>query len=74
MSTTSVFDLLASLAWGFSSAANLVDDDMPVHSENGTDATCKLQAFGIQLGVSSIMFNVSLSIFYVLVICYDLRF
>jgi len=50
MSTTSVFDLLASLAWGFSSAANLVDDDMPVHSENGTDATCKLQAFGISLG------------------------
>lgn len=73
MLTMSVFDSLASIAWAFSSSAIPVDGAFPIYGERGTDATCTLQAFGIQLGTASILFNVSLSMFYVLVICYDWR-
>jgi hypothetical protein len=36
---------------------------------SGTDATCRLQGFFIQLGVASTLYNASLSLYFVLVIC-----
>ena len=39
----------------------------------GTEATCKCQAFFIQLGFTSIFYNVSLALYYVLVVAYGWR-
>ena len=39
----------------------------------GTDATCKLQGFLIQLGIGTIFYNISLSVYYKLVIVHTWR-
>jgi hypothetical protein len=40
---------------------------------SGTGATCRLQGFFTQFGIASILYNASLSLYFVLVICYGWR-
>ena len=68
----SCFDVVNSIAWIFSTAP------IPVYDENGnrntiygamgSNGTCVAQGFFLQLGLTSIFFNISLSIHYFLVI------
>lgn len=58
---------------------DIATDPLPDHVQAniygavGTDATCQAQAFFIQLGYTSIFYNVSLSLYYLLVIVYGWR-
>lgn len=64
----SVFDALSSIAWIASTAANDANDIWPVYGERGTAMTCKVQGFFVQLAVTSILYNVSLTLYYFLTI------
>jgi hypothetical protein len=68
-----IFDIITALAWVF--ATTPIDGDalvsMHVEGAIGNEATCKAQAFFIQLGFTSVFYNVSLAAYYVLVIAYD---
>ena len=68
-----VFDIVTAFAWVF--ATGPIDEDQASHVEGaiGNERTCMAQAFFIQLGFTSIFFNVSLALYYVLVIAYDWR-
>ena len=41
-----------------------------VHGARGTEFTCKLQGFFVQLGFTSVFYNLSLTVYYLLVIVY----
>eukprot|EP00797_Seminavis_robusta_P008854 Sro162_g072850.2 (725) ;mRNA; r:45997-48171 len=62
------FDIVTAFAWSFATLP--IDADKAGHVEGamGNAATCKTQAFFIQLGFTSVFFNVSLAIYYVLVV------
>ncbi|CAB9503330.1 expressed unknown protein [Seminavis robusta] len=62
------FDIVTAFAWRFATLP--IDADKAGHVEGamGNAATCKTQAFFIQLGFTSVFFNVSLAIYYVLVV------
>ena len=62
-----IFDITTAVSWSFASAPiNPNDPDDPdaffIQGAMGNDATCKAQAFFIQLGFTSIFYNVSLAI------------
>lgn len=65
------FDVCTAVAWAFGTApiptADFWDE---IYGVSGSYATCTAQAFFIQLGYSSVFYNVSLSCYYVLVIRY----
>ncbi|CAB9503335.1 expressed unknown protein [Seminavis robusta] len=63
-----VFDIVTASAW-FAATAPF-DKEQAGHVEGamGNQATCKTQAFFVQLGITSIYYNASLSIYYFLVI------
>lgn len=70
------FDLCTAIAWGFASAP--IDSKYDIVGARGNEATCTTQGFFIQLGFTSIFFNVSLALHYYLVIVrgwreFDLR-
>ncbi|CAB9503324.1 expressed unknown protein [Seminavis robusta] len=64
------FDIVTAIAWSFATLP--IDTDKAEHVEGamGNAATCKTQAFFIQLGFTSVFFNVSLAIYYVLVVAH----
>lgn len=64
MAAMSVFDVLSSIAYIVSTAANPTDDLWPVYGERGNNATCMTQAFFLQLGVTSVVYSVSLTTYY----------
>lgn len=68
----SLFDLFYSAAWA------LVDVPVPVDNKTpfslyarGNQASCIAQGFFLQLGITGMMFQVSLSTYYVMVICHN---
>lgn len=63
------FDLVTALAWGFSTAP-LPSDKFWVYGAVGSMTTCKIQGFLVQLGFTSVFYNLSLATYYVLVIVY----
>lgn len=65
-----IFDLVTAFAWCFTTAPIDRNDSEAAHVEGvmGSDATCTAQGFFIQLGFTSIFYNVSLALYYVLVI------
>lgn len=77
----SCIDVLSSTAWALSTLPMPeydIDSGEPpwygyYYGARGTFATCKAQAFFIQLGFASPMYNFSLAVYYLLVICYDWR-
>uniref|UniRef100_A0A7S3P6F5 G-protein coupled receptors family 2 profile 2 domain-containing protein n=1 Tax=Amphora coffeiformis TaxID=265554 RepID=A0A7S3P6F5_9STRA len=66
--TVAIFDIVTAVAWCFSTAP--IDKDLAdhVYGAMGNQATCKAQAFFVQLGFTSVFCNVSLAIYYVLTI------
>jgi len=66
--TVAIFDIVTAVAWCFSTAP--IDKEIAdhVYGALGNEATCKAQAFFVQLGFTSVFCNVSLAIYYVLTI------
>lgn len=64
MAAMSVCDVLSSMVYVVSTAANPTDDFWPVYGERGNDATCTAQAFFLQLSMASLAYNVSLTMYY----------
>ena len=77
MFAISVFDVFGSIAWGFTTLPIPKIDEFgepsTIYGARGTEATCTAQGFFIQLGYTSIFYNMSLSFYYVMVIRYDMR-
>jgi hypothetical protein len=68
------FDVCTAVAWAFGTAPLPAGDEEEwshIFGARGTTATCTAQAFFIQLGYTSVFYNVSLTCYYVLVICYS---
>jgi len=64
------FDIVTALAWLFATAPIDEAAASHVYGARGTEQTCTAQAFFIQLGFTSIFYNVSLAVYYVLVVAY----
>jgi hypothetical protein len=68
----SCFDVIYSIAWMFSTIPipiyNEFGSENNIYGAVGNEATCTAQGFFLQLGLASIFFNVSLSLYYYLVI------
>jgi len=63
-----IFDIITALAWMFARMPIPEESSFYVEGAMGTKQTCKAQAFFVQLGFTSVLYNVSLSFYYVLVI------
>lgn len=65
-------DCLSSVAWSFSTLPIPKYDENgfynDVYGANGSDSACNAQAFFIQLGLASPFFNLSLAVYYALII------
>lgn len=63
-----VFDLATAIAWVFAKAPIDPKDKPHVEGAIGTVATCRTQAFFVQLGFTSCFYNVSMALYYVLLV------
>jgi hypothetical protein len=72
-----VSDIVSAVAWGFTTLPVPANDDFgapsKIYGARGNGVTCAIQGFFIQLGFTSIFFNVALTTYYVLVIVYNWR-
>ena len=70
MFAMAVFDFCTAAAWLFTTAPSPTEDDYLdfVYGKMGNETTCKVQAFFIQLGVTSVFYNAALCTYYWLVI------
>ena len=66
-----IFDIITAGAWVFATAPIDEDEAGHVYGANGNEATCTAQAFFVQLGFTSVFYNVSLAIYYILVVVYN---
>jgi hypothetical protein len=70
----SIFDMCSAIAWGFTSLPipeyDKFGDGQNILGAKGNDATCVAQGFFVQLGLTSIFYNLSLSLYYLLAIVY----
>jgi len=65
------FDMCTAVAWAFSTAPIPKDGyyyTFSIYGAEGNDATCTAQGFFLQLGVTSVFYNVTLSAYYFMVI------
>ena len=62
------FDLVTALAWSFGTLPINDEVSYEVFGAHGTDVSCRAQGFFIQLGFTSIFYNVSLAIYFYLII------
>jgi hypothetical protein len=83
MLAMSVFDIISSIAWGLATlptpdydeqhdADFAVDDDF-TYGAKGKGWTCTAQGFFIQLGFTSMFYNVSLSFYFLMVVRYGMK-
>lgn len=68
MVALSVFDLIGSVAYALTSLPMPESDG--IYGSRGNDATCTAQGFFIQVGTIAAFLNVSLAVYYLLVIRY----
>lgn len=66
------FDVATGIAWGLSTWP-IPSDFFWIHGAKGSTATCTAQAFFVQWGFTSMFYNVSLAIYYTLVIVYTYK-
>jgi hypothetical protein len=66
MLVLSIFDMIGSCAYAFTTLPLPAEDY--VYGSHGNDATCKVQGFFIQVGTISAYVNVSLAVYYLLVV------
>jgi hypothetical protein len=64
MMAMSLVDAITSIAFIAPTYANPTDDIWPVYGERGNDTTCTLQGFVLQLRLVSVLYNISLCVFY----------
>ncbi len=72
----SVFDIFSSIGRGLTTLPipeYQYGEPTGMYGAKGNDATCKMQGFLIQLGYTSIFYNMSLSFYFLLVVCYGMR-
>jgi hypothetical protein len=73
----SLLDICGSIAWVFSTlpvpTTNVYGEQTTVYGAKGTDATCTMQGFLVQIGFSGIFYNLALSVYYLLTIQYGWR-
>lgn len=71
----SIFDLFTSFAWAFSTLpippTNEYGESTGRYGAKGNDATCTAQGFFIQLGMTASFYNLSLALYYLLVIFFS---
>ena len=67
------FDIATAVAWSLSTLPIPDDQGFYIEGAAGNDATCTAQGFFVQLGLTSVFYNVSLALYYVLVIVYNWR-
>jgi hypothetical protein len=76
MVAMSLFDIIGSIAWAFSSLPIPVYEygaPSGIYGAKGNEATCKTQGFFIQLGYTSIFYNMSLSFYFMLVVRFGMK-
>jgi hypothetical protein len=76
MVAMSFFDIVGSIAWDFSTLPIPVYEyggTSGIYGAKGNEATCKMQGFFIQLGYTSIFYNMSLSFYFLLVVRYGMK-
>jgi hypothetical protein len=76
MVAMSVFDIVGSIAWAFSTLPipeYEYGEPTGIYGAKGNEATCTAQGFFIQLGYTSIFYNMSLSFYFMLVVRYGMK-
>jgi hypothetical protein len=76
MVAMSVFDICSSIAWGLTTLPipqYQYGEPTGMYGTRGNKATCKMQGFFIQLGYTSIFYNMSLSFYFLLVVRFGLK-
>jgi hypothetical protein len=76
MLAMSFFDIIGSIAWGLSTLPIPVYEygaPSGIYGAKGNEQTCKMQGFFVQLGYTSIFYNMSLSFYFLLVVRYGMR-
>ena len=76
MAVMSIFDCSSSLAWALSTAPLPSTEfglDTELYGAVGTSATCVAQGFFLQLGLTGMLYSLSLCIYYAMVIVYNVR-
>ncbi|CAB9498701.1 expressed unknown protein [Seminavis robusta] len=68
-----IFDCVTAIAWCFATLPIPKEEAGHVEGAMGTEATCTAQAFTIQLGFTSVFYNASLALYYMLVIAFGWR-
>lgn len=68
-----IFDIFTAAAWAFATAPIPKEEASHILGAMGTETTCTIQGFFVQLGFTSVFYNVSLAIYYVLVVAFDWR-
>ena len=68
----SIYDVLESI-WNFASTWPIPAGTTGIWAASGTRQTCSAQGFFLQLGLAIPMYNASLSIYYLLVIRYNMQ-
>jgi hypothetical protein len=72
----SVFDIFSSIAWALSTLPipeYEFGETSGIYGAKGNEATCTMQGFFIQLGYTSIFYNMSLSFYFLFVVRYGVR-
>jgi hypothetical protein len=67
------FDMITATAWSLATAPLPKEEAFYIEGAHGTEESCRAQAFFVQLGFTSVFYNLSLSLYYVLVIVYSWR-
>ena len=67
------FDIVTAVAWSLATTPIPQDEGFYIEGASGDHATCKTQAYFVQLGFTSVFYNVSLALYYLLVIVYSWR-
>jgi hypothetical protein len=76
MLAMSVFDIFSSIAWGLSTLPipeYEYGEPSGVYGARGNENTCKTQGFFVQLGYTSIFYNMSLSVYFLMVVRYGMK-
>ncbi len=73
LNAMAVFDIVTAVAWFFARLPVPKEASFYVEGAMGIERTCTVQAFFVQLGFTSVLYNVSLALYYVLVIAFSWR-
>jgi hypothetical protein len=76
MLAMSVIDIFSSIAWGLTTLPipeYEYGEPSGIYGARGNEKTCKTQGFFVQLGYTSILYNMSLSFYFLMVVRYGMK-